>query len=115
VGNNNGGAAAEAGGLFGTWNLEVRTPFGQHPATLTLARSAEGAAAGDIKSQLGDAALTSVELSDNRVEADVSIRLQGRDFAAHLSAQADGAQISGTIKVRNFALAPALKFTGTKQ
>ena len=109
-----GGAGAQSGDLFGVWNLDVKTPFGQHPATLTLARGADGAAAGDIKSQLGDAALTGIELGGGRVAADISIRLQGRDFAARLSAEAAGDGMTGTIKVRDFALAPALKFTGTK-
>ena len=110
-----GGAAAQSGDLFGVWNLDVKTPFGQHPATLTLARGADGSAAGDIKSRLGDAALTGIELGGGRVEADISIRLQGRDFAARLSAEAAGDGMTGTIKVRDFAMAPALKFTGTKQ
>ena len=53
MGTSNGGtstggashAAAEgAGELFGTWNLDVKTPFGQHPATLTLTHGADGVA-----------------------------------------------------------------------
>lgn len=109
-----GGAAASSGDMFGVWNLDVKTPFGQHPATLTLARGADGAPAGDIKSQLGDAALAGIELADDGLEADISIRLQGRDFAARLSAQVSGNRMDGKIKVRDMPIAPALKFTGTK-
>ncbi len=120
--NNNqgaGGAGATGGSdeLFGTWDLNVNTPFGQHTATLTLARGADGSAApaGDIKSQLGNAALAGIEISGGNLEADISIHLQGRDFAARLSAEVSGNAMSGKIKVRDMPIAPALKFTGTKQ
>lgn len=111
-----GGATGESDELFGTWNLNVNTPFGQHTATLTLARGADGAVpAGDIKSQLGDAALAGIEIAGGNLEADISIHLQGRDFAARLSAEVAGNAMNGKIKVQNMPIAPALKFTGTKQ
>lgn len=110
------GAAGQSDDLFGIWNLDVRTPFGQQTATLTLARDAEGAPAGDIKSQLGDAPLAAIELADGGgLEADISLNLQGRDFAARLTAEVSGNSITGKIKVRDMPIAPALKFTGTKQ
>jgi hypothetical protein len=117
--NNNDDAGGAAGGpdeLFGVWNLDVRTPFGEQTATLTLARDEGGAPAGDIKSQLGDAPLAAIELpGGGNIEADISLNLQGRDFAARLTAEVSGNSITGKIKVRDMPIAPALKFTGTKQ
>jgi zinc protease len=108
------GAAGE--GLFGTWMLEVKTPFGQHPATLTLARGASGEPTGSIKSQLGDGALSEINLDPNDLRAVVSLTLQGRAYDARVAARIEGGQMSGTIKVNNLPIpAPALKFTGRKQ
>ena len=114
-----GGAAAEAGtadALLGTWELDVKTPFGQHPATLTLARGANGEVAGAIKSQLGDGELSQINAEGESVSAVVTLALQGRTFDAQVSARVEGAQMTGTIKVSNLPIpAPALKFTGTKR
>jgi hypothetical protein len=107
---------ANAGGeLFGTWNLDVKTPFGQYPATLVLTRGAGGGVEGSIKSQLGDGALSDVRSVGAGFEATISLTLQGRAFDARVSASATGDELSGTIKVNNLPIpAPALKFTGKK-
>jgi zinc protease len=120
-----GGASQPLGGdqsvsrgadkLFGVWNLDVKTPFGQYPATLTLARGANGEAEGSIKSQLGNGALTDVRVEGARLEAVVSLTLQGRAYDARVAAQVEGDAVTGTIKVNNLPIpAPALKFTGKK-
>ncbi|MDT7540522.1 MAG: zinc protease [Acidobacteriota bacterium] len=102
--------------LFGTWALDVKTPFGQHPATLKLARGANGEPTGAIKSQLGDGALSEINLDPNDLRAVVSLTLQGRAYDARVAAIISDGQMSGTIKVNNLPIpAPALKFTGRKQ
>jgi hypothetical protein len=106
--------ATAAGSLLGSWQLEVKTPFGTHPATLSLRREPDGTPDGDIQSQLGNTPLNEITLGDASLEAVVTAHLQGREFSANLSARVDSpGRISGTIKV-NFLGAPALKFTGTK-
>jgi zinc protease len=108
-------ATGDADKLFGVWNLDVKTPFGQYPATLTLARGANGEAEGSIKSQLGDGALTDVRVDGARLEATVSLTLQGRAYDARVAAEVTGDAVTGTIKVNNLPIpAPALKFTGKK-
>ncbi len=108
------GAAGDQ--LFGTWALDVKTPFGQYPATLTLSRGASGEPAGSIQSQLGDGALSQIRLDPNDLSAVVSLTLQGRAYDARVSARVQDGQIDGTIKVSNLPIpAPALKFTGRKQ
>lgn len=113
-----GGAGASASGgaevdLYGTWTLEVKTPIGQHPATLTLSAGADGAAGGAISSQLGDAQLSELRLDGDNFEAAISLTLQGRPYDARVSGQVTGGQMIGTIKI-NMPIAPPLKFTGTK-
>jgi zinc protease len=109
------GGSTTGGALYGTWELDVKTPFGQHPATLTLARGEGGRPEGHILSRLGDARLDDIRLDAESVEANVSIRLQGRDFGARLSARAEGDRLTGEIKVKDMPVAPALKFTGAKK
>jgi hypothetical protein len=102
--------------LFGTWSLDVKTPFGQYPATLTLVRGLNGEATGSIKSQLGDGALRDINPNPNDLSAIVTLTLQGRAYDGRVSARVEGGQLSGTIKVNNLPIpAPALKFTGRKQ
>ncbi|MDT7604969.1 MAG: zinc protease [Acidobacteriota bacterium] len=109
-------AEGEAGELFGTWNLDVKTPFGQYPATLSLAPGAGGEVTGSIKSQLGEGALGEVRSNGDGFEATVTLALQGRSFDAQVSARVVGGEMTGTIKVNNLPIpAPALKFTGKKQ
>jgi hypothetical protein len=107
---------ADAGtdALLGVWNLDVKTPFGQHAATLTLRRDADGTASGDIASKLGSVELNGVALSAGGFEAAATHNFQGRDYTATVSARLDGPQMAGTIKV-NLPIAPPLKFTGTRQ
>jgi hypothetical protein len=120
--NNGTSRAAGAGGggapaaLLGAWGLDVKTPFGQHPATLTLARGAGGEIVGSIKSQLGDGELSQTSVEGESVSAVVTLALRGRTFDAQVCARVEGAQITGTIRVSNLPIpAPALKFTGKKQ
>ncbi len=101
--------------FFGTWKLEVKTPFGQHPATLTITPGDAGKApVGDLQSQLGNVPLTDLRLDGNRLDAGVALDMQGRTYTAKLAAQADDGRVNGTIDV-NFPLAPTVKFSGTKQ
>ena len=114
-GNTQGATEGADDGLLGAWRLDVKTPFGQHPATLTLARGANGEVAGSIKSQLGDGELSQINVEGEGVSAVVTLALQGRTFDAQVSARVEGSQMTGTIKVSNLPIpAPALKFTGKK-
>ncbi len=107
-------ADAGADALLGVWNLDVGTPFGQHPATLTLRRDADGTAAGDITSRLGRVELNDIVLSADGFEATAAHNFQGKDYTASVSARLEGEQLTGTIKV-NLPIAPPLKFTGARQ
>lgn len=99
--------------MEGTWNLEVSTPFGTHPATLVLEREG-GALAGHVRSQIGVTSLSDIRTDGDTFEADASHDFRGRTYTARISGRAEGGQrLSGTIQV-NFPLAPAARFTGTR-
>ena len=99
--------------LVGTWNLEVATPFGKHPATLVF-EGTGGALNGHLSSRLGDATLGDLSVGeDNSFNATVSIDFQGKPYGANISGRVDGDEIDGTIKVK-LPIAPPIKYTGTR-
>lgn len=99
--------------LVGTWNLEVATPFGKHPATLVF-EGTGGALTAHISSRLGDAPLESLTVTHDGFDARVTMDFQGKPYAASIKGQvADNDAINGTIKV-SLPIAPAIKYTGTR-
>ncbi|MCA1633504.1 MAG: hypothetical protein LC802_07240 [Acidobacteria bacterium] len=98
--------------LVGTWNLEVATPFGKHPATLVF-EGAGGALNGHLSSRLGDAQLGDLSVSDDSFNAAVSLEFQGKPYDANIAGRVEGDQLDGTIKVK-LAIAPTIKYTGTR-
>lgn len=98
--------------LVGTWNLEVATPFGKHPATLVF-KGTGGALTAHIVSRLGDAPLESLTVTHDGFDARVTMEFQGKPYAAGIKGQVDDDSINGTIKV-NLPIAPAIKYTGTR-
>jgi hypothetical protein len=99
--------------LAGTWNLEVSTPFGKHPATLVFERGGDGSLSGHIDSRLGSAPLSNLAANGDGFDALVMMDFQGKGYEATIGGLADGDRIEGTIKVK-LPIAPPLKFTGTR-
>ena len=99
--------------LAGTWNLEVSTPFGRHPATLVIERGGDGSLSGTIDSRLGTAPLHNLAVSGEGFDALITMDFQGKPYEATIGALADGDRIEGTIKVK-LPIAPPLKFNGTR-
>ncbi len=102
--------------MDGTWTLEVATPFGKHPATLSFERDGEaneGARRGHIKSRLGNVPLRDIKDHGDSFSAIVALTLQGGTYEATIDGQTVGDEITGTINVK-FPLAPKIKFTGTR-
>ncbi|HEX8473158.1 MAG TPA: hypothetical protein VF666_03940 [Pyrinomonadaceae bacterium] len=99
--------------MVGTWNLEVMTPFGKHPATLTFERNGDGSMRGRIASQMGNVPLSNITSDEQSFDADVSLDFQGRTFDARIAGQVANKQLDGTIKV-NMPGAPMIRYTGTR-
>ena len=98
--------------LVGTWNLEVATPFGKHPATLVF-EGTGGALSAHISSRLGDAPLESLTVTHDGFDARVQMEFQGKAYDAGIKGQVANDLINGTIKV-NLPIAPPIKYSGTR-
>lgn len=96
--------------LFGSWELQVKTPFGAHPATLDLHPDGTGS----INSKLGNVALEDLQTAGDGFNAGVAYTYQGRTFNAKITGRVEGHGLSGQINV-DMPIAPALKFTGEKK
>jgi hypothetical protein len=98
--------------LVGTWNLEVATPFGKHPATLVF-EGTGGALTAHISSRLGDAPLESLTVTHDGFDARVQMEFQGKSYAAGIKGQVEDDSINGTIKV-SLPIAPTIRYNGTR-
>jgi hypothetical protein len=98
--------------LVGTWNLEVATPFGKHPATLYF-ESMGGALSGRINSRLGDAPLEGLTVTHDGFDATVAMEFQGKPYQASIAGQVKDNEINGTIKVK-LPIAPPIRYAGTR-
>jgi hypothetical protein len=98
--------------LVGTWNLEVTTPFGKHPATLRF-EGTGGALSGSITSRLGDAQLEGLTVTHDGFDARVSMDFQGKAYDSSITGQVENDSISGSIKVK-LPIAPPIRYTGTR-
>ncbi len=99
--------------LVGTWNLEVATPFGKHPATLVF-EGTGGALSAHISSRLGDAPLESLTVTHDGFDARVTMEFQGKPYNASIKGQVENNDsLNGTIKV-SLPIAPPIRYTGTR-
>jgi zinc protease len=96
----------------GSWSIHVETPLGQSiPATLTIAREGERYVA-KIVSEMGEADLGAVELTDNSFRTTTFLEMDGHSVEAEVFARFHGDQTEGTLKLQN---TPSLPFTGSKE
>jgi zinc protease len=95
----------------GSWSIELETPLGQNiPATLTISRGGEGLS-GTFSSEMGDANLGTIELHDNSFRSSTSLKADGHDVPAELSARFEGDHAEGSLILQD---SPALPFSGNK-
>jgi hypothetical protein len=104
--------AAEATDPAGAWSIEVETPLGQTiPAMLTIARTESGYT-GTIHSEMGDANLRAIDITDNSFHATTSFEMEGQSVEAEVSGRFEGDHAEGFLKLQN---SPELPFTGSKE
>jgi zinc protease len=95
----------------GAWSIEIETPLGQTiPATVTISRAGSGHTA-VIHSEMGDADLGAIEISNNSFHVTTSLEMDGHAVEAEVSARFNGEQVEGTLKLQS---SPELPFRGTK-
>jgi len=96
----------------GSWSIELETPLGQNiPATLTISRAGESLS-GTFSSEMGDADLGTIELNNNSFRASTSLKADGHEVPAELSAMFEGDHAEGSLTLQD---SPALPFTGSKE
>jgi zinc protease len=103
--------ASAATNPVGAWSIEIETPLGQTiPATITVSRAGAGYTA-SFHSEMGDAELGSIEISDNSFKATASLEMDGHGVEIEVFARFDGDQAEGTVKLPD---SHELPFTGRK-
>ena len=100
--------------IVGVWALQVSSPFGMQPITFTVERAAGGALTGEMRHERGAAKVSDIRVRGAEFTARAAITLKGTRITADINGRIEGTQISGNVSV-NLPLAPAVKFTGTKQ
>ncbi|HLM24597.1 MAG TPA: pitrilysin family protein, partial [Pyrinomonadaceae bacterium] len=96
----------------GSWSIEVETPLGQKiRATLIISRTGSGYS-GVIHSEMGDAELGTIEITNNSFHTTTSLEMDGHAVEAEVSGRFDGEHTDGFLKLQN---SPELPFTGTKE
>ncbi len=96
---------------IGSWELHIETPLGQSiPATLQIARETSGLTA-KISSEMGNADLGTIELSDNAFQKATSIDMDGHAVEIEISARFAGENIEGSLTLPH---SPPLPFGGNK-
>jgi zinc protease len=106
------GAATEATDPAGSWSIEIETPLGQTiPGMLTISRSESGYS-GVIHSEMGDADIGAIEISDNSFHTTASFEMDGHAVEAEVSGTFEGEHAEGFLKLQN---SPELPFTGNKE
>jgi zinc protease len=95
----------------GSWSIEIETPLGQMiPGIVTISSSGSGHT-GEFHSEIGDADLGAIEITENSFHTTTSLGMDGDSVEAELTARFDGEQVEGTLKLQS---SPELPFRGTK-
>ncbi|HXD29937.1 MAG TPA: pitrilysin family protein [Pyrinomonadaceae bacterium] len=106
------GAATTEEGLAGTWELVVKTPFGEDlSASLILAKDGDGLS-GKVQSEMGEGNLEAVSVTGNSFKASLSFDMGGNKVIAQIEGQAEGSRIEGQISLPNL---PTLPFNGSRE
>tara|TARA_B100002003_G_scaffold202570_1_gene194818 strand:+ start:92 stop:451 length:360 start_codon:yes stop_codon:yes gene_type:complete len=86
-----GCAAATPAGV-GVWGIEMNTPLGAVPATLTLNADGSGSMSAD---QLGDAPISGVIFDGNSIAFEAAIDAQGQSLVLEFTGNVDGDSLEG--------------------
>jgi predicted Zn-dependent peptidase len=96
----------------GSWSIELETPLGQNiPATLTISCDGENFT-GRFSSELGEADLGTIEISENSFSASTSVEMDGHSVPVQISGSFEGDHAEGLLTLQD---SPAIPFTGNKE
>ncbi|MCI5108111.1 MAG: hypothetical protein MRY76_15515 [Pseudomonadales bacterium] len=86
------GCAAGTPPAVGTWAVEMNTPLGALPATLTMNEDGTGSMAAQ---GMGSAPLTGIMYDGNAVTFDAEVDAQGQTLVLEFSGSVEGDSING--------------------
>ena len=86
------GCAASTPPGVGVWNVEMNTPLGALPATLTLNADGSGMMGSD---QLGEAPIEGVMYDGNSITFSAEVDAQGQTLVLDFSGSVEGDSVSG--------------------
>ena len=86
------GCAASTPPGVGVWGVEMNTPLGAIPATLTLNADGSGTMSAD---QLGDAPISGVTYDGNSIAFEAAIDAQGQSLVLEFTGNVDGDSLEG--------------------
>ena len=86
------GCAASTPPGVGVWNVEMNTPLGALPATLTLNADGSGMMGSD---QLGEAPIEGVMYDGNSISFSAEVDAQGQTLVLDFSGSVEGDSVSG--------------------
>ena len=102
------GCAASVPPAVGVWSVEMNTPLGALPATLTINEDGTGLMSAD---GLGEAPIDGIAFDGNALTFDAEVDVQGQSLVLEFSGSVEGDSVSGAFgsDFGDFAV------TGTRQ
>ena len=101
------GCAASVPPAVGVWSIEMNTPLGAMPATLTIAEDGTGNMSGDM----GQQNISGIMFDGNAINFSTAIDAQGQSITLTFAGTVDGDSLSGEFG-SDFG---AFGVTGTRQ
>lgn len=101
------GCAASVPPAVGVWSIEMNTPLGAMPATLTIAEDGTGNMSGDM----GQQDINGIMFDGNAINFSTAIDAQGQSITLTFAGTVDGDSLSGEFG-SDFG---AFGVTGTRQ
>ena len=86
------GCAASVPPAVGVWNVEMNTPLGPLPATLTINEDGTGSMAAD---NLGEAPISGITFDGDSVTFETEVDAQGTMLVLEFSGTVDGDSLEG--------------------
>ncbi len=86
------GCAAATPPAVGAWDVEMSTPLGALPATLTLNADGSGSMSAD---GLGEAPISGITYDGNSVSFDAEVDAQGQSLVLEFNGSVDGNSLDG--------------------
>ena len=86
------GCAASAPPAVGVWTVEINSPLGALPATLTINADGSGSMSAD---GLGDAPLSGITFDGNGLAFEAEIDAQGQTLVLDFTGMVDGDNVEG--------------------